>query len=76
MFFYQELRLGVLPSLPRAVGSDLAVRLKSLSKGVGSSCAAKPEDIRYDCVAKPNNHTQLNFLGVAFSNLNLFFKIN
>jgi hypothetical protein len=62
--------------LPRAAGSGLATGLKSLSKGVGSGYTAIPKDIEYSCVAKPSNHTQINFLRIAFSDLNLVFKIN
>jgi len=66
--FWSRIAAGVLPSLPRAAEFDLATGSKSLSKGVGSSCTAIPKDIGYGCVARPNNHTQLNFLCVAFYN--------
>jgi len=39
------------------------------------SCQAKPKSLSKSA-ARPTNYTQLNFLGVTFSDLNLFFKIN
>jgi hypothetical protein len=35
-----------------------------------------PFSYGYGCIARPSSHTQLNFLVVVFSDLNLFFKIN